>query len=155
MASGIYVSNSVKVILGGEWGHFSLESVKIVHFHHLKVRKTQSFTCTIVGQPSTVICKYLDWGQRNTVFLKGTRQKCSISVGLRFTFNLASGTETSLQPLVTLSLHIKRNLQFFERASLMARIKPAIIWLLDKCSSILSEWDLVENEWILGSLYTS
>ena len=44
----IYVSSFVKVILGGKWGHFSLESVKIVHFHHLKVRKKTLFlTCIL------------------------------------------------------------------------------------------------------------
>ena len=39
LTGAICVSSFVKVILGGKWGHFSLESVKIVHFHHLKVRK--------------------------------------------------------------------------------------------------------------------
>ena len=40
LTGAICVSSFVKVILGGKWGHFSFkESVKIVHFHHLKVRK--------------------------------------------------------------------------------------------------------------------
>ena len=75
---------------------------------------------------------------RNTVFLQDTRQKYSISVGLGFTLNLASGTQTSLQPLVTLSLLIERNLQFFERALPASGIKPAFFRFLDRCSSLLS-----------------
>ena len=55
MASGIYVSNSVKVILGGEWGHFSLESVKIVHFHHLKVRKKKTLFLTCILVHCTIV----------------------------------------------------------------------------------------------------
>ena len=54
-------------------------------------------------------------------------------------------TWTSLQPFVTLSLLIKRNLQFFDRASPNLGFEPLIICLLDKHFSLLTVHEIDLN----------
>ena len=54
------------------------------------------------------------------------------------TYSRIASTQTSLQPLVTLSLLIKRILHFFDRALPKAGIEPSMVCLIDRCLSPLS-----------------
>ena len=65
---------------------------------------------------------------------------------MKYILSGCQNTWTSLQPFVTLSLLIKRNLQFFERALQEARIESTIICLLERHFSSLSYPGLVEIE---------
>ena len=59
-----------------------------------------------------------------------------------------------MQPFVTLSLLIKRNLQFFGRASPEAGFEPTIVHLLYRRFSSLSYLGLVVNVGVSQTLYT-
>ena len=65
---------------------------------------------------------------------------------MKYILSGCQNTWTSLQPFVTLSLLIKRNLQFFDRASPKVGVEPTIIRLLDKRFSLMSYLGLVEKE---------
>ena len=63
---------------------------------------------------------------------------------MKYILSGCQNTWTSLQPLVTLSLLIKRNLQNFERALLMVEFELLIDRLLGRHLSSLSYSGLVE-----------
>ena len=64
---------------------------------------------------------------------------------MKYILSGCQNTWTSLQPFVTLSLLIKRNLQFFDRASPKAGLELLIVRLLDRRFSVLSYPGLVER----------
>ena len=64
---------------------------------------------------------------------------------MKYILSGCQNTWTSLQPFVTLSLLIKRNLQFSDRASPEAGIEPLIILLPDRRLSSLSYPELIER----------
>ena len=64
---------------------------------------------------------------------------------MKYILSGCQNTWTSLQPFVTLSLLIKRNLQFFDRASQKAGTEPTTVRLLDRRFSLLSYLGLVER----------
>ena len=59
-----------------------------------------------------------------------------------------------MQPFVTLSLLIKRNLQVFDRVWPKPGIEPLIIHLPDRLFSLLSYPGLVKNKGVSQTLYT-
>ena len=73
---------------------------------------------------------------------------------MKYILSGCQNTWTSLQPFVTLSLLIKRNLQFFDRASPGPGIESLIARLPDRRFSLLSYPGLVENVGVSRSLYT-
>ena len=73
---------------------------------------------------------------------------------MKYILSGCQNTWTSLQPFVTLSLLIKRNLQFFDRASPELGFKPLIVCSPDRRFSLLSYLGLVEIEGVSQTLYT-
>ena len=73
---------------------------------------------------------------------------------MKYILSGCQNTWTSLQPFVTLSLLIKRNLQLFDRASPELGIESLIISLSDRRFSLLSYPGLVKNKGVSQTLYT-
>ena len=73
---------------------------------------------------------------------------------MKYILSGCQNTLTSMQPFVTLSLLIKRNLQFFDRASPKPGFKPLVVRLPDRRFSLLSYPGLVENDGVSQTLYT-
>ena len=73
---------------------------------------------------------------------------------MKYILSGCQNTWTSLQPLVTLSLLIKRNLQFFDRTPPVPGIEPLIIHLPDRPLSLMSYPGLIEKVGVSQTLYT-
>ena len=73
---------------------------------------------------------------------------------MKYILSGCQNTQTSMQPFVTLSLLIKRNLQLFDRASPKQKIELLIVHLPSGCIGLLSYPGLVENLGVSQTLYT-
>ena len=73
---------------------------------------------------------------------------------MKYILSGCQNTWTSLQPFVTLSLLIKRNLQFFDRALPEPEFEPIIFHLPDRRFSLLSYLGLVEDVGVSQTLST-
>ena len=73
---------------------------------------------------------------------------------MKYILSGCQNTQTSMQPFVTLSLLIKRNLQLFDRASPKLKIELLIVHLPSGCIGLLSYPGLVENLGVSQTLYT-
>ncbi len=73
---------------------------------------------------------------------------------MKYILSGCQNTWTSLQPFVTLSLLIKRNLHFFDRASPKPGIELLINRLSDRHFSLLSYPGLVESVSVSRTIYT-
>ena len=75
-------------------------------------------------------------------------------VAMKYILSGCQNTQTSLQPFVTLSLFVKRNLHFFERVLPDMGFALFIVHLADRSSSILSYPELNRIGIVSQILYT-